>query len=83
MTQNSALRAFEYRLFEHRRLLHYLLVFQHFAQSLFALLAFEYRLFEHRRFLHHLLVFSIIDEGEIYREVEAKVGSGEFRAVDP
>ena len=45
--------------------------------------AFEYRLFEHRRFEHYLLVFSIIDEGEIYREVEAKVGSGEFRAVDP
>ena len=45
--------------------------------------AFEYRLFEHRRLLHYLLVFSIIDEGEIYREVDAKVGSGEFRAVDP
>ena len=24
-----------------------------------------------------------IDGGEVYREVEAKVGSGEFRAVDP
>ena len=45
--------------------------------------AFEYWPFEHRRLLHYLLVFSIIDEGEIYREVEAKVGSGEFRAVDP
>ena len=28
-------------------------------------------------------LFSIIDGGEAYREVEAKVGSGEFRAVDP